>query len=266
MSEKNSIMEKLKLEKPLVIFDLETTGVVVNLDKIIEISYMKIFTNGEEEKKTYKINPGINIPIESIKVHGITNDDVKKYPFFKEYADELFKVFSNCYFGGFNIIGFDLPLIQKEFKESGLNFSYKTEDIIDSKSIFHAMEKRDLSAAYKFYCNKEHILAHSAEGDILATYEILKSQLKKYPDILDKVFLNSIHSQKDERYVDSARKFYWRDGEAYFNFGKHKGESLKSVSTSNSSFLSWMLQADFDLETKEIVSNALNDIYPIKNK
>lgn len=264
MPEKNQIMEKLKLEKPLVVFDLETTGVMINLDKVVELSYMKISPSGEKEVKTYKINPGIKIPQESIDVHGITDEEAKKHPYFKEYAQEFLEVFSNCYFGGFNVIGFDLPMLQKEFKEAGINFEYKMEDIIDSKTIFHSMEKRDLTSAYKFYCGKDHIDAHSAEGDVLATYEILESQLEKYPEIKDKEFLSSLHSQKDERYVDADRRFYWRDGEAYFNFGKHRGESLKSVFMSNPGFLNWMLQADFGIEVKEIVNNAINGIFPTK--
>ena len=257
-------MKKLKLEKPLVIFDLETTGVVINLDKVIELAYIKIYPDGKREEKTYKINPGIKIPKESIEVHGITNEEASNWPYFKEYAQELYEVFSNCYYGGFNVIGFDLPMLQKEFKEAGFNFNYNTEDIIDSKVIFHNMEKRDLTAAYKFYCGGEHIDAHSAMGDIVVTEKILEAQIDKYPEILDKEFLQSMHSPKDDRYVDSERKFYWRDGEAYFNFGKHKGESLKSVALNDSGFLSWMLQADFGIEIKEIVNNALNGIFPEK--
>ncbi len=260
----SKIFEKLKLEKPLVIFDLETTGVVVSLDKIIELAYIKIYPDGKREEKVYKINPGIKIPKESVEVHGITNEEAKNWPYFKEYAQELFDVFSGCYFGGFNIIGFDLPMLQKEFKDAGINFQYTTEDVIDSKVIFHAMEKRDLSAAYKFYCQKEHKDAHSAMGDILVTEEILNAQIEKYPEILDREFLCAIHSPKDERYVDSERKFYWRDGEAYFNFSKHKGESLKEVAVSDPGFLSWILQADFSLEIKEIAQNALSGVFPKK--
>ncbi|MBI3671207.1 3'-5' exonuclease [Candidatus Azambacteria bacterium] len=261
----NNFIKKLDLKKPLVIFDLETTGVVINLDKVVELSYLKISPNGEKELKTYRINPGIKIPQESIDVHGITNEEVAKYKYFKEYANELFSVFSNCFFAGFNVIGFDLPMIQKEFKEAGLNFQYSADDIIDAKVIFHNREKRDLTAAYKFYCGKEHTAAHSAEGDILATYEILNSQFERYPEINDEEFLRSIHSQRDERYVDSERKFYWRDGEAYFNFGKHKDKKLEDISNEDPTFLSWMLGVDFGIEVKEIVNNALNGTYPSKN-
>jgi len=262
---KNEILEKLNLEKPLLIFDLETTGVVVNLDKVVELAYIKLYPDGKREEKTYKINPGIKIPQEAVDVHHITNEEAATFPYFKEYANELFEIFSDCYYGGFNVIGFDLPMIQKEFKEVGLNFQYTTDDIIDSKVIFHNQEKRDLTAAYKFYCDKDHIDAHSAMGDIVATEDILKAQLERYPEILDKEFLCSMHSQKDERYVDNERKFYWRDGEAYLNFGKHKGKSLKEVSQEEPGFLNWMLGADFGIEVKEIVNNALLGIYPKKN-
>jgi len=258
------IMEKLNLEKPLIIFDLETTGVVVNLDKIVELAYIKLYPDGKKEEKTYKINPGIKIPQEAVDVHHITNEEAKTFPYFHEYAKELFDIFSNCYYGGFNIISFDLPMLQKEFKEAGLDFKYTTNDIIDSKVIFHNQEKRDLTAAYKFYCKKDHIDAHSAMGDIIASKDILEAQLERYPEILDKEFLHSMHSQKDDRYVDDERKFYWRDGEAYFNFGKHKGKSLKEVSQEEPGFLNWMLNADFGPEVKEIVQNALSGVYPKK--
>ena len=172
-----NIMQKLNLDKPFVIFDLETTGVIVNLDKIVEISYLKIFPNGAENKKTYRINPGIKIPRESIAVHGITDEEAASHPYFKEYAQEIFDDFTGCYFGGFNVIGFDLDLLKKEFKEAGLNFNYNTEDVIDSKVIFHTMEKRDLSSAYKFYCQKEHTGAHGAEADVKAALEVLSAQI-----------------------------------------------------------------------------------------
>jgi len=261
---KKNILKELNLDKPLVIFDLETTGVVINLDKAIELSYMKISPDGKKDLKTYRFNPGIKIPKESIEVHGITNEEVQKYQYFKEYASELLEIFSDCYFGGFNVIGFDLPLLQKEFKEAGLKFEYSTDDIIDSKVIFHTMEKRDLTAAYKFYCDKDHIDAHSAEGDVIATAEILASQLLKYPEIKDREFLASMHSQKDDRYVDSERKFYWRDGEAMFAFGKHRDRSLKRVAAQDPTFFTWMLSADFNPEIKEIANNALNGIFPKK--
>jgi len=264
MNKEEKLMKDLKLEKALVIFDLETTGVMVDIDKVLELAYIKIYPDGKKEEKTYKINPGIKIPIESIEVHKITNEDVSDWSYFKDYANELLDVFSNCYYGGFNIIGFDLPMLQKEFKEAGLNFEYKTEDIIDSKVIFHTMEKRDLSAAYKFYCDKDHIDAHSAMGDIIATEDILRSQIEKYPDIMNKDFMQNMHSGKDDRYVDSDRRFYWRDGEAHFNFGKHRGKSLQKIASFDSGFLNWMLQADFGPEVKEIINNALNGIMPTK--
>lgn len=258
-------MQKLNLEKPLVVFDLETTGVIVNLDKIIEISYLKIFTDGTEKKKTYRVNPGIKIPREASAIHGITNEAVEKCPYFKDCAREIFDDFSECYFSGFNVIGFDLDLLKKELKDAGLTFTYNTNDVIDAKVIFHTMEKRDLSSAYKFYCGKEHKGAHGAEADVEATLEVLSAQLEKYPEALDREFLRSIHSPKDERYVDADKRFYWRDGEAYFNFGKHKGESLKDVSGYDQGFLGWILQADFSPEIKEIVYNAQNGIYPQKD-
>jgi len=265
MENTKKLMENLKLEKPLVVFDLETTGVMVNLDKVIELSYMKITPDGEKEIKTYKINPGIKIPRESIEVHGITDEEAQKHPYFKEYAQEFFEVFSNCYYGGFNVIGFDLPMLQKEFKDVGMDFKYNIDDIVDSKVIFHTMEKRDLTSAYKFYCQKDHIDAHSAEGDVLASYEILEAQIERYPEIKEKEFLGALHSLKDDRHVDSDRRFYWRDGEAHFNFGKHRGESLKGVSSSDPGFLSWILQADFGPEVKEIAHNALNKVFPTKD-
>lgn len=258
-------MQKLNLEKPLVVFDLETTGVIINIDKVLELAYLKIYPDGREEKKIYRFNPGIKIPKESVAIHNITNEDIKYEPYFKEFAKEIFDAFSGCYFSGFNIIGFDLDMMKKEFLEVGISFQYKIEDIIDAKVIFHTMEKRDLSSAYKFYCGKEHTGAHGAEADVEVALEVLSAQLERYPEALDREFLRSIHSPKDERYVDADKRFYWRDGEAYFNFGKHKGESLKDVSGYDQGFLGWILQADFSPEIKEIVYNAQNGIYPQKD-
>ena len=261
-----TIIQKLNLDKPLVIFDLETTGLIISLDRIIELSYLRLFPDGNYEVKTYLFNPEMKIPKESSEVHGIKDEDVQDKPKFRDLAGELFPVFSESYLSGFNIVGFDLPMLKKEFVLAGFDFEYDSKMIVDAKVIFHEMEKRDLSAAYKFYCQKEHKTAHSAEGDVLATFEILAEQFKRYDKIADREFLKSIHSfKKDDRYVDSERKFFWRNGEAYFNFGKYRNTPLKDVLVNDEGFLDWMLRSDFSPEIKEIILNAKKGILPYKN-
>lgn len=261
----NNINTLLKLNKPLIIFDLEATGLSINIDKVIEIAYNKIFPDGSVFKDVKRINPGIKIPQEAIEIHGITDKDVKNCPLFQKVADELWGVFEDSDYGGFNITGFDLPLLAKEFKEAGRNFNYHKNRVVDSKVIFHYMEPRDLAAALKFYCDKEHQDAHSAMADVEATVNVLEEQLKKYPSAGEWDFLEKIHAEKADRFVDPDKRFYWRDGAAHFNFSKHKDRELKEIVLEDSGFLEWILGADFGEEVKEIVRGALQGKFPKKS-
>jgi len=258
------ITELISLDKPLVIFDLETTGLSVNLDRIVEIAYLKIMPDGRVLKDDWLINPEMEIPAEAFAIHGISDEKVKDQPTFKEKSEELYEIFKDCYYGGFNVFNYDLPILKREFLRVGIDFDYTSAKIIDSQKIYHYMEPRTLAAAYKFYCEKEHVDAHSALGDVEATAKILVKQLEKYSETRDWDFIYKIHHAADDRFVDSDRKFYWRGGEAFFAFSKHKDRSLADVAEKDPGFLNWLMSADFSEETKEIARKALNGELPKK--
>jgi len=261
----DKISKQLKIDKPLIMFDLETTGLALSIDRIVEIAYIKIMPNGRVQKDDIFINPEMKISEEAVEVHGITDEDVAQMPTFKEKAKELIEIFNDCYFGGFNIVGFDLPMLKREFLRAGINFDYKNSCIIDSKVIYNYMEPRTLSAAYKYYCQKEHVDAHSAIADVEATLEILSRQIEFYNEVMDMNFIFKIHKELNDRYVDNERKFYWRNGEAHFSFSKHKDDALRDVAERDPDFLKWILSADFSDETKDIVKKALEGEMPKKN-
>ena len=260
----NNIPKLIKLNKPLVIFDLETTGLSVIMDRIIMIAYLKIMPSGATHRGEIMLNPEINIPREASEIHGLTDEDVKGQPIFKDKAKEHWEIFNEASHGGFNALNYDLPLLRREFLRAGLDFNYLDEKVIDAKIIYHTMEPRTLSAAYKFYCEKEHVEAHSALADVEATAEIIGQQLKRYDQIRDWAYLYKIHHSAGDRFVDNDRKFYWRDGQAYFTFSKYKDQALSEVVRSDPGFLNWILTADFSDETKEIVRKALEGEMPKK--
>lgn len=266
MAKTKKINELLSLDKPLVVFDLETTGLSINLDRIVEIAYMKIMPDGEILKGDLFLNPEMKIPAEAFAIHGISDEDVKNQPTFKDMAEEFWDIFNGCYYSGFNVLTFDLPILKREFLRASKDFDYTNSKIIDAKIIYHCMEPRTLSAAYKFYCKKDHEEAHNALGDVEATAEVLTKQLEKYKETKDWDFIYKIHHIIDDRFVDADRKFYWRGGEAYLAFSKHKDRSLADVAETDPGFLSWILSADFSEETKDIVKKALNGEMPKKGK
>ncbi len=258
------IVELIKLDKPLIIFDLETTGLALSMDKIIQMAYIKIMLNGRVVKGSIFLNPEIEVSEEATVIHGITNEQLNDQPTFKDKAQELWDLFNGCYYSGYNVIGFDLPMLKREFVRVGRDFSYSLDDIIDSKQIYHYMEPRTLSAAYKYYCRKEHVGAHDAMVDVEAAAEVLARQLEKYKEARDWDFIHNINKVDEERWVDNDRKFYWRNGEAYFAFSKHKDISLAKVAETDSGFLRWILSANFSDETKTIVEKALEGNFPQK--
>lgn len=260
------IAKLLKLDKPLVIFDLETTGLSIFVDKIVEIAYLKIMPNGVVFKKEFLLNPGMEIPEESIEIHGITNDDVAGAPTFKQKSLELWDVFHDCYYGGFNVIYFDLPMLRREFIRVGMDFNYDVSQIIDAKRIYQYMEPRTLAGAYKYYCGKEHKYAHSAMSDVEVTTEVFNKQLEKYKEIRDIEFIKKIHSEPSEIFIDNEKKFYWRYGKAHFAFSKYRDESLESVAKTDPGFLDWILSADFSERIKDIIRGALKGEFPKKKK
>lgn len=246
---------ELNLRNPLIFFDLETTGVNISKDRIVEISYIKIMPNGTEQEKTLRINPEMRIPAESTAIHHITDDDVKDKPTFKEVAKELSRVFEGCDIAGFNSNKFDIPLLMEEFLRAGVNIDFTRRKFIDVQTIFHKMEQRTLVAAYKFYCNKDLEEAHSANADTRATYEVLKSQLDRYPSLENDVeFLSKFSSQN--RNVDLAGRIVMNDKNVeVFNFGKYKGQSVEEVLKRDTGYFGWMMQGDFPQNTKNVLTN-----------
>ena len=246
---------KLNLKNPLVFFDLETTGVNINNDRIVEICYLKVYPNGNEESKTLRINPEMHIPEQSSAVHGIYDEDVADCPTFKEVAKQIARDIEGCDIAGFNSNRFDVPLLAEEFLRAGVDIDMSRRKFIDVQVIYHKLEQRTLSAAYKFYCDKNLEDAHTAEADTRATYEVLKAQLDRYPEALqnDMAFLSEFSSFT--RNVDFAgRMVYDEQGVPTFNFGKYKGKSVEEVLRRDPGYYSWMLQGDFTLNTKQMLT------------
>lgn len=242
---------QLNLKNPLVFFDLETTGIDIVRDRIVEISYIKVYPNGKEEMKTQRINPGMPIPPASTAIHGITDDDVKDCPHFKEIAKTLAAQIEGCDLAGYNSNRFDIPMLAEEFLRADVNVDLTKRKFIDVQTIFHKMEQRTLSAAYKFYCNKSLENAHTASADTMATYEVLKAQLDRYPELENDVaFLSKFSSFNNN--VDFAGRMVYNDkGQEVFNFGKHKGQLVTEVFASDPNYYAWMMNGDFPLNTKQ---------------
>jgi len=245
---------KLNLKNPLIFFDLETTGMNVASDRIVEISYLKIYPDGREEVKTYRVNPTIPISQEATSVHGISDEDVRGAPTFNEIGKTLVNTFEGCDFAGYNSNKFDLPLLAEELIRANIDFDLKKRKVIDVQVIFYKKEQRTLSAAYQFYCDKDLTNAHSAEADTRATYEVLQAQLDMYPDLANEVDQLSEYSAH-ARSVDFAGRIVYNDkDEEIFNFGKYKGQTVVSILAKDPSYYSWMMNGDFPLYTKKILT------------
>ena len=245
---------QINLANPLVFFDLETTGINVSKDRIVEISILKVHPNGKEESKTRRINPGIPIPSEATVIHGITDEDVKDCPTFKEIAKSLASQIEGCDLAGFNSNRFDIPLLAEEFLRAELYIDLNKHKFVDVQTIFHKMEQRTLAAAYKFYCNKELELAHSAEVDTKATYEVLKAQLERYPDLQNNIKFLSEFSSFSNNVDFAGRMIYNEKGEEVFNFGKYKGRLVTEVFNIDPGYYAWILNGDFSLNTKKMLT------------
>lgn len=246
---------ELNLRNPLVFFDLETTGTDTAKDRIVEISILKILPNGTEEVKTKLINPGMPIPQASTDVHGITDEDVKDAPQFKQIAKSLAEFMEGCDIAGFNSSRFDVPLLAEEFLRAGVDYDFSKRKMIDVQIIYHKKEQRTLEAALKFYCGKELTDAHSAEADTRATYEVLKGQLKMYPDLENDVdFLAKEFSSYNNNVDLAGRIILDENGVEVFNFGKHRGKSVAEILKKEPSFFAWIMDADFPLNTKQVLT------------
>jgi DNA polymerase-3 subunit epsilon len=252
------------LTRPLVVFDLETTGLLVELDRIIEIGLVKIFPDGRTERLVQRFNPFMKIPVESIAIHKITNEMLKDAPPFREWAPRLFEIFDGSDIGGFALSRLDIPMLTKEFERAGFVFSMEGRRMADASTIFREKERRDLSAAYKFYCGKDLVDAHSAEADAEASYEVLLAQLDRYADLPnDMDGLHKFCTAPGPSQVDKEGRLLWRDGEAYFNFGKHRFHKLADVVKEDPDYIRWIVEkADFALDFIEICRQARLGIYP----
>src|SRR5665213_1711618 len=247
----------LQLKRPLVFIDLETTGVNLSTDRIVEIAMIKIFPDRTRAVKQKIINPQMAIPMASSDIHGITDDKVKDAPSFKQVANELKQFIDDSDISGYNSNRFDIPLLMEEFLRAGLEIDMTNRRMLDVQHIFHMMEKRTLGAAYKFYCSKELLDAHSAEADATATWEILEAQLVRYEhlgDTLDTI----LQFTGEENYVDFARRFVMDNNVEVFNFGKHKGRPVCDVLKAEPQYYDWMMKGDFPLHTKQKLTEILN--------
>lgn len=245
---------KLQLKNPIVFFDLETTGTNFVTDRIVEISYHKVSPNGREETKTIRVNPGMPIPKGASEIHGIYDADVADCPTFRMVAKNIARDIEGCDLAGFNSNRFDIPLLAEEFLRADVDIDMTKRKFVDVQVIFHKMEQRTLSAAYKFYCGRTLEDAHTAEADTRATYEVLMSQLDRYPELQnDMAFLAEISSYN--RNVDFAGRMVYDDkGVEVFNFGKYKGESVSEVLKRDPGYYSWILNSDFTLNTKAVLT------------
>lgn len=245
---------QLNLKNPIIFFDIESTGLNVASDRIVEISVVKVFPNGEKEIKTKRINPTIPISKEAQAIHGISNEDVKDEPTFGQIAKSLAKYIEGCDIAGYNLMKFDIPLLSEEFLRADVDFDFRKRKIIDVQNIFHKMEQRTLKAAYKFYCEKELENAHSAEADTLATYEVLMAQLDRYSELENDVKFLADFSTKNKFADYAGRIVYNEKGEPIFNFGKHKGRLVTEVLRNEPSYYSWIINGDFTRDTKKVLT------------
>jgi DNA polymerase-3 subunit epsilon len=245
---------QLQLTKPMCFFDLETTGISITKDRIVEISILKVFPNGKEERHTWKVNPEMPIPAETTAIHGISDEDVKDAPTFKQLGKDIHNLIKDSDLAGFNSNRFDIPLLAEEMLRVDLDFDMKSRVAVDVQTIFHKKEQRTLSAAYKFYCDQTLENAHSAEADTFATYEILKAQLDRYPDLEnDTKFLAEFSSRK--QFADFAGFLAFnKEGQECFSFGKHKGKLVTDVLEKEPGYFGWLLNADFPLYTKKVLT------------
>lgn len=246
----------LQLKKPLAFIDLETTGTNPGLDRIVEIAIVKILPDGNKSVKRKLVNPGIPIPKPSSDVHGITDEMVKDAPAFRQIAGELKQFLDNCDISGYNSNRFDIPLLMEEFFRAEVEFDMRNRKLLDVQNIFHKMEQRTLSAAYKFYCDKSLENAHSAEADASATHEILEAQLDRYPALGNSVD-SILKLIGEDQIVDFARRFVFENGIEVFNFGKHKGRPVADVLKAEPQYYDWMMKGDFPQHTKQ----KLTEIY-----
>lgn len=253
-------MTRLNLERPLAFIDLETTGVNVGSDRIVEIAILKINPDGSRTMRTHRVNPEMPISAESVNIHGISNEDVATEPTFGDLAPSLFKFLFDCDLAGYNSNKFDVPMLVEEFFRVGVEFDFQERKLVDVQNIFHKMEQRTLKAAYRFYCDKSLENAHSAEADITATYEVLEAQLERYEDLQTDVLFLSEFSRFHNAADIMGRIVYNEDGVEVFNFGKNKGVPVEDVFTREPGYYGWLLNGDFPRSTKKVFEDIMQRV------
>ena len=252
----------MKLDRPLIFFDLESTGVNPRSDRIIEIAAIKLLPDGTRESLSLRINPERPIPAGARAIHGISNDDLKDAPPFRDVAERVLNFFEDCDLGGFGIVQFDIPLLCEELERVGMNLSLKGVRTIDTKQIFHMREPRTLTAALDFYCGQEHETAHSALGDAQAALDVLEGQLQRYPDLPEDVTeLSELCNPTDPDAVDRDGKLRWQGDEIVLNFGQKAGMTLRKLASDEPGYLEWIMRKDFSSEVKSIVKEAIQGTF-----
>jgi len=248
----------LKLKRPLVIFDLEATGLNSRADRIVELSLLKIMPDGTRQVHTHRVNPEIPIPPDATRIHGITDQDVADCQTFDELAPKVLEILKDCDFAGFNVIQFDIPLLVEEFLRAQIRFDVSDRNVIDMQRIYHKKEPRDLSAALRFFCNETLEGAHGAEADTLAAAKVLEAQLVRYADLpRDISKLDAFCNPRDADWADSSGRLKWANGELAINFGKRKGVPVSTLVKQDPGYLRWILRGDFPRDTQDLVRRSL---------
>jgi DNA polymerase-3 subunit epsilon len=253
----------LRLARPLVVLDTETTGAEIATDRVVQIALVKLHPDGRREEWERLVNPEMPIPLEAQAIHGIKDEDVQFAPPFRRVAPEILVFCEGCDLAGFNLTRFDLPLLRGEFQRAGMSWNLEGVRVVDAQRIFHSQEPRDLTAALRFYCGRAHEGAHGAMADTRATLDVILAQLDRYPDLpRDVEGLDARFNVPDARFVDTTRRFRWLNGEPVFNFGQKRGRTLREVAERERSYLEWMLSQDFGPEVRRIVADALEGRIP----
>jgi DNA polymerase-3 subunit epsilon len=256
-------MPHLELDRPVVFFDLETTGISAPHDRVVELTAIKLSPDGRREIQSMRMNPTIPIPRSATDVHGITNDDVAGLPAFPYYAPRLLRFIADSDLAGFGVSRLDIPLLEAEFRRAGLEFSRRGRRIVDAQILFHMLEPRDLSAAYRKYCGKDLGNAHSSEGDVEASLEVLSGMLQVHPELPRTVEgLNALCNSEQSNWIDAQGKFVWSAEGPVLGFGKYKGVSLRKLVETDPGYLEWMVKSDFADDTRDVASRALRGDYP----
>jgi DNA polymerase-3 subunit epsilon len=253
----------IKIDRPLAFFDIVATGISTRADRIVELAIVILYPDGHNSEHIWRVNPGMPIPQESIAIHGITDEDVKDSPRYSEIADEISEVLEGCDLAGYNNTRFDIPMLIEEFARANIIFDMENRRNVDIQRIFHRNEPRTLTAALSYYCDEEHVDAHGALPDVIATIKVFEGQYKKYDSLPESVEeLDEYCNPRDPSWADRIGRLKWTDGILTLNFGKKKGQSIESILQEDSGFIQWILRNDFPDDTKKILRDAIEGNWP----